>query len=725
MDENYTWIPFYMEFADKLRGYWHKRHELVEMIKSVYTDIHMDLPTLEKDGAVFDIDPFTVFGLFNKSLTEDKRIAIITSFSEKMNISAAIPTDFNGIPVLFPQQATFYGFIGNRKDQDIENLWGMYISSLDFADNPSDSNRNNFCEWYDTVINQYCVKWNLSQGLFWIRPYIYLSLDGPNRTFLRESKSFSDKFRTYLKKNLKKTAPPQSMVYLELCDKIREEINTNGLDYVDFPSFSHFVWLKSKEESEQDESISLNDVELMPEDYFLSDSKTDEPDTWLLTWNPTKFDWDDFDFAVIQTAQGKGYLSGWSCFNRKTKLGDRVFMVKLGDPKTPKGIFASGYIVSDHWTDENFDESKTSLLSYVDVLFTRIVDYRTSPIITIDELSAAFPEQRWNPQSSGIQIKPDAARWLINKWDSGNKAKNTDILPHSAFNNYTKINFLNDVFLTEQDYDKFSALLLRKKNIILQGAPGVGKTYSVKKLVYSIIGEKNDNRICTVQFHQSYSYEDFIYGYRPDGAGGYEPTPGVFYNFCEIARNDGDNKYFFIIDEINRGNLSKIFGELLMLIETDKRGPEHMINLVYGGEAFYVPDNLYIIGLMNTADRSLAMIDYALRRRFSFFTMKPAFDNAENNGFEEYMADIDCPLYHSVIKVITDLNQAIRRDTSLGSGFEIGHSYFSPENKTMIDEEWVRGVVEFEIVPLIEEYWFDDEKSAQHWRDELYQVMGE
>lgn len=290
---------------------------------------------------------------------------------------------------------------------------------------------------------------------------------------------------------------------------------------------------------------------------------------------------------------------------------------------------------------------------------------------------------------------------------------------------YTKKDFLNDVFITESEYDKLRSLILRKKNIILQGAPGVGKTFSAKRLAYSIIGEKNESRICMVQFHQNYSYEDFIMGYRPNDSGGFELQSGVFYNFCIRCQENPDKPYFFIIDEINRGNLSKIFGELLMLIETDKRGEKHKLNLVYESKPFFIPENLHIIGMMNTADRSLAMIDYALRRRFSFYTMQPAFENADKNGFGDYTGKVDCKLYHTVIARIKELNNAIRKDSTLGKGFEIGHSYFAPEETSIIDDEWVRNVVEYEIIPLIEEYWFDNDKMLSEWTKTLYQAIGE
>lgn len=591
--------------------------------------------------------------------------------------------------------------------------------------------------------------------------------------------------------------------------------------------------------------------------FYGEESSVENNDTcaasWLLAWNPKNYDWENveepfsLDTMFNRICSGGGYYDCWRCMSSKIKCGDLLYIMKLG--KEPKGIFAAGYAISDSYIDD--DDVRV-----VDVLLTKAIDFRTESIIPQQTLKDLFPNQQWSPQGAGISIKPDAAKWLIEKWDNRSEEKKDapviDILPssnseflkyfapliqaikelggsatrkeahekvielmditeeelsvtyektgasrvlnqidfarndlaHEGFissgtkgvwaltelgmnidmtmelaglihmkwvkintakrkgepipeidlskyykkkidRKYTKEDFLKDVFLTESEYNKLHSLVLRKKNIILQGAPGVGKTFSAKRLAYSIIGEKNENRICMVQFHQNYSYEDFIMGYRPNDSGGFELQSGVFYNFCIRCKENPDKPYFFIIDEINRGNLSKIFGELLMLIETDKRGEKHKLNLVYGGTAFYIPENLHIIGMMNTADRSLAMIDYALRRRFSFYTMQPAFENADQNGFGDYMADIQCELYHTVIAKIRELNNAIRKDSTLGKGFEIGHSYFSPENKSDIDDEWVRGVVEYEIIPLIEEYWFDDDKKVDEWTKALYQVLGD
>ena len=226
-----------------------------------------------------------------------------------------------------------------------------------------------------------------------------------------------------------------------------------------------------------------------------------------------------------------------------------------------------------------------------------------------------------------------------------------------------------------------------------------------------MMGVKDPNRVMMVQFHQSYSYEDFIIGFRPSEKG-FELKHGPFYNFCKEAEIDSENDYFFIIDEINRGNLSKIFGELFMLIESDKRGSE--LQLLYSDEKFSVPSNVYIIGMMNTADRSLAMLDYALRRRFAFYEMKPGFDT---DGFRDYRISLASDRFNNLINCVENLNVAIAADESLGEGFCIGHSYFC--NLKEVTDQTLSGIVEFELIPLIKEYWFDEPAKVKDWINNL------
>jgi 5-methylcytosine-specific restriction protein B len=291
-------------------------------------------------------------------------------------------------------------------------------------------------------------------------------------------------------------------------------------------------------------------------------------------------------------------------------------------------------------------------------------------------------------------------------------------VPHPAKSDtYNREKFLEEVYLTANDYDSLINQLNRKKNLILQGAPGVGKTFAAKRLVYSLIGEISSERIRFIQFHQSYGYEDFVIGYRPNDSG-FEMKEGAFYSFCKKAEANPENDWYFIIDEINRGNISKIFGELLMLIEADKRNKDYAIHLQGMEEPFFVPENVYIIGMMNTADRSIALIDYALRRRFVFYTLDPAF---ESEGFRAYVESKNNDKFEAIIELVSKLNDEIAKDPLLGMGYKIGHSYFCTEDT--IDGKLLKDIILYEINPLLSEYWVDSVDKVQEWTKKLLEAV--
>ena len=283
---------------------------------------------------------------------------------------------------------------------------------------------------------------------------------------------------------------------------------------------------------------------------------------------------------------------------------------------------------------------------------------------------------------------------------------------------------LGDVFMSRAQIEEALALLRYRKNLVLQGPPGVGKTFVAKRLAYLLVGERDQKRISQVQFHQSYAYEDFVQGYRPVDDGRFALADGPFLRFCDQALQDPESPYVMLIDEINRGNLSKIFGELLLLIEADKRSTTWATTLAYAKDdeaPFYVPNNLYLIGTMNTADRSLALVDYALRRRFAFFDVEPAF---EHGGFVRKLIalGVDAALRNRIVERFRLLNERIADDRNLGSGFRVGHSYFCHTDGETADEAWYRRIIRTEIRPLLQEYWFD---SASRADDEVASLSGD
>ena len=277
-------------------------------------------------------------------------------------------------------------------------------------------------------------------------------------------------------------------------------------------------------------------------------------------------------------------------------------------------------------------------------------------------------------------------------------------------------------FLDSAELDRLLSRLKAKKNLILQGPPGTGKTWLAKRLAYALIKRRDKGRICAVQFHPTLSYEDFVLGWRPSSAG-LKLTPGLFLRAVEAA-NESPSPFVVVIEEINRGNPAQIFGELITLIEADKRSPEQAVELAYTDDGVprtvHIPDNLYIVGTMNIADRSLALVDLALRRRFAFATLEPKIGPAWRDWVTEKLG-IDAQLAQDIERRMNELNDSIASAPALGEQFRVGHSYVTPTEPLVPDgtKDWFRDVVETEIAPLLQEYWFDDAGRAQLERVKL------
>ena len=455
-----------------------------------------------------------------------------------------------------------------------------------------------------------------------------------------------------------------------------------------------FVWKLRDELSAALDKADLSGIEL----YVAAAPGEQDRGYWWLNANPKI--WSFADIAV-------GEVQSYTLYNEngnKRRIFQNFLDAKAGDmiigyeSNPVKQIVAIGRVSAEQDGEKLFFEKVEGL--------TSPIDYAT--LRGCPELERM--EYFQNPQGSLFKLTRGEYDFILDMIREENP-----VAPEASIDAYTKSDFLDEVYMTEKRYENLVAVLRNKKNIILQGAPGVGKTFAARRLAWSMMGEKDDSRIEFVQFHQNYSYEDFMMGYKPV-EDGFELKYGIFYRFCQKAANQPDKEFFFIIDEINRGNMSKIFGELLMLIEKDYRGTK--ATLAYNGLSFSVPKNLYIIGMMNTADRSLAMIDYALRRRFSFFEVEPGFDS---EGFIQYQNGLNNETLNELVSKVKDLNREISLDKSLGKGFCIGHSYFC--GRDVCTEEWLHSIVDYDILPMLSEYWFDDANKLQRWENILQGVF--
>lgn len=714
----FDWVDFYNEFANTLLQYKDNRGILIEKVEKIYDLTDIDMPTLERNKQLVDIDPFTIFGLFNKSsMTIDNRKKIISTVANVFDIKAPIPTSFDGIPLLNNQNATYYYFIDERDEDDIDTLWGLYESALMYANDSNSKNTLTVSQYFDLSINKNGNgNSKITMGLYWIAPNNFLNLDQRNTWYIYES----GKMPTDLVNSLPIAEDKISASkYFEIVDKLRAFLSSNHSPFKNFMELSFEAWRYSEKVNRlkraekkvtkaRAKGAALADDDIETIHYWIY-SPGERAKIWEECYNNNimAIGWDalgdlrDYNSKdEIKQEMKQCYDSSSSYINSACATWEFANEMKPGDIVFAKNgmhlIIGRGIVKSDYIYDPQRKEFK----NIRKVEWTNRGEWkcsRQSPMKTLTDITSFtdYIEQ-------------------LNFFFDSDVLDDVETI-ETSYPTYDKDRFLDSVYMNDESYNTLVSLVKGKKNIILQGAPGVGKTFAAKRLAYSMMGVKDPNRVMMVQFHQSYSYEDFIMGFRPS-ENGFKLKYGVFYEFCKRAEVDSDNDYFFIIDEINRGNLSKIFGELFMLLESDKRGVA--LQLLYADEKFSIPENLYIIGMMNTADRSLAMLDYALRRRFAFFDLKPAF---ESNGFKSYQKNLNNDKFDKLIERIKQLNLAIKSDETLGEGFCIGHSYFCDLDKYEMNEREVvlTRIVDFEIIPLLNEYWFDDTNMVNEWSDNL------
>lgn len=721
-----TWTSFYQELADRLLPYKANRGKLIAKLQDAYSSMGMKFPKLDSMATPADIDPYTVFGLFNKGITNSNRNRIVAQLAKTFDIEAECPSDYDGVPVLNNLNATFYALTGDvrRHEYDIDNLWRVFETEIALAANPSVTMRDEFVRAYDKTIGQFGLGWKLTMGIYWVRPFAFINLDSRNRWFIGDMSAAGHEIAGRAPKE-RGSAIPSGQEYLALCDMIRSQLGTAECPYESFPQLSDAAFRESERVNKEKKAVLMTG-EAKGDEGSLGDDDVETAHYWLYAPGAGASMWDEFyDHGVMglgwselgdlthysnkeeirsklqelsggRSSQKNAAHAVWQ-FVHDLKPGDVIFVKRGRSTILGRGIVTGDYaydaeggrypnIRSVEWTNKGewASEDKFAVKTLTDV--TDYTDF-------LDKVNGFF------------------------NGDTGEGPEEDE--PAADYPAYGEQDFLSEVYMDAARYKTLTGLLRAKKNVILQGAPGVGKTFAAKRLAYSMMGEKDVDRVMMVQFHQSYSYEDFIEGYRPS-SDGFELTKGAFYTFCKRAADDPDNDYFFIIDEINRGNLSKIFGELFMLIEGDKRGPKNKLHLLYSRELFYVPSNVYLIGMMNTADRSLAMLDYALRRRFAFFDLVPAFSS---DGFVAYREGLESDKFNELIACVVRLNATIASDETLGEGFCVGHSYFCGLRPGDVTDARLSAIVEYELVPLLREYWFDEPSKVREWSDALRRAI--
>lgn len=709
-----------MELADKLLAFKDDRQALIATLRRVYAQIGMAPPTLDSSGDPTDIDPFTVFGLFNRTMSKLDRETVALGMARHFRVVAAIPEDLSVIPALSGRNARFSDS-ARSTEAEIDTLWLLFACALRYADKPNVIDGTNFCSYFDSAVKQEGVSWNITMGLFWVRPYTYANLWLRDRQFLSMPGRMPELIGTWAA-SIRRIGTGSD--YLMWCRMIRGAMKKGQYAYTTFPELSACV-LRPSELVNRENKEADKEKEEFTQAAALGDADVETVRYWLYAPGRGACMWDEFysrgimglawgeigdltayahkedlKAQMLQTYPENGTQKNdihalWQ-FANEMKPGDVVFVKKGRSEILGRGIVTGDYVYDPeggHYPN------------------CRAVRWTSSGNWPIDERLAM-------KTLTEITDYPELLSRIETFFeDSDDEVDNEE--PLVVFPEYSARQFLDEVYMGEERYDAIVGLLRTKKNIILQGAPGVGKTFAAKRLAYSMMGVKDASRVMLVQFHQSYSYEDFIEGYRPSGAG-FELVKGAFYSFCKKAADDEENDYFFIIDEINRGNLSKILGELFMLIESDKRGPKNKLQLLYSRELFYVPRNVYIIGMMNTADRSLAMLDYALRRRFAFVELRPAFDS---EGFRDYCSGLDNPRFEALVREVESLNRAIAEDESLGEGFCIGHSYFCNMKPEDCTDAALASIVDYELIPMLKEYWFDEPTKVREWNDRLRRTL--
>ncbi len=668
--DKFTWVPFFHELAQKLLTYKDKQEELKTLVlKSLSKDYTKHINSSSKFPPK-NIDPFTVIGIINRYSLTYKKTEICTTFKKIFKMVSDIPTDYTGVPQLFPQKSVFYwsDIPTDEREENIQNLWKL----LDVVvNNRSDDEVGKV---YDVVKDQKGIAYRATIAMYWISPKRFLSLDKNNRDLLHyygievyKNTDYSD--------------------YMTIIGELQSKIYNHEVPYNDLLEFTADAYEQSEGVAEEDADVVSKQPHEEKQYFWLNASPGQ--------WSPDESKVGDKQTYTEYNDNGHKRLVS-ACFE-KAKTGDLMICYETTPSQRVKAVCEITKGLHKIGNNQGIEFVIKEKVKY-EVPLSELVNH------DFFKNSDAYRVKR----ATLVSLSKEE---YYNVIELTNEMHDIPLFdgPQPDYDKYDFDKDKDKPFIDKAEFFHIVELLKRFKNIILQGAPGVGKTFLARKVAYQLMGVQNDANISMVQFHQSYSYEDFIQGIRPT-KDGFAVKNGIFYEFCKNAQLHQNEDFFFIIDEINRGNISKIFGELMMLIEADKRKSKYAIRLTYSENAddtFYVPENVYIIGCMNTADRSLAQLDYALRRRFSFYTLVPEF----NQAFKDFLSEhgLHREFINTICLRLNKVNDMITSEDLLGAGKMIGHSYFTDVANITDANKWWNDTLEYQILPYLKDVCFDDE----------------
>ena len=698
---SFTWIPYYKEFAQRLTQFQKDRKRLLNLIYDNRDELLAKyLHDQGGEGDLLeDIDPFTVFGLFNRGIKHENRINSAKLFKNILDIKADIPKDFEGIPVLNNQKSHFFGFSSHRGKNDIQNLWNLFIKVV---------NDENFEEEYNTVIKQFIIKVTITMGLFWIRPEKFLAFDRTNRQYLKEQYGIK----------LPNKAPEYSE-YMRILDSINKKMASGEI----------------KENTFYELSANANNLGYDNSDY---DSYLEWGSFYSELWKKRKN-------IILQGAPGTG---------KTYRIPELV--VRLCEPEFDANNATRKELMSVY---DRLKEEKRVMFT----TFHQSMDYEDwleglRPVLENDQVtykieSGIFKRlcteaERPLSAKKDVNISDEAIVWKVSLSGTGDNPVRRDCMK----NGYIRIGWdgYGENITEETDWSIHNG----EGKTILNAFINTMKVGDIVMSCYSsrtidaigiVTGEYewHDNfehykRVRRVKWLVKDINEDIVK--LNDGK---TMTLGTVYRLNAITLDkvkslldkyeasktliDNNKPYVIVIDEFNRGNVSKIFGELITLLEPDKRKGmrnAESVLLPYSKKEFYIPSNVFLVATMNTADRSLDTIDYAIRRRFAFITVKPQEIDDDNFNSELFrqVSNLFISNYDEYAESGFDDTIKLLPAKTLSEEYRpedvwIGHSYFIMDGEYALQDRLL-----FEIIPLLEEYIRDGvlTSEAQQTIDKLY-----